>query len=304
MRERMEPIYFILGFFGYVSIGIILYFLTLLIDRIFKFNLFITKNKGYEDKNSLGLFIVSLWPIMIPFLVLAGIVTFVDWFFSLFFKDRYYSSHTKPISDIFDLSKLHPHNKKSCLKCSRITENYDEMLRYYYLGRPCNCIPAMFDKEHNPEGYTPESYARQCNKYTTEKIFEEDYGSIKHWLRQSDGEIVPWDKTYIRHIWFERGFYAAIKALGGIPLSFEKKCSNCEHSNKHIVNRCEKTEVCERWAIDRIRAFDNRFYGNLCDDCIVEHCDKRRGIWSDFPMTRCKDWQKPTDEEKEGKELK
>jgi len=297
----MKSIYIILGFFGYVGVGIIFYFLTRLIDRIFKFDLFVTKNKGYKDKNSMGLFIVALWPIIIPFLLLAGIVTFIDWFFNLFFKDRNYSSFTKPISDLFDFSKFHPYNKKSCLKCSRIAKNYDDMLRYYYLGRPANCAPDMFEKEHNPEGYTPESFARRCEKYTIEKIFEEEYASIKHWLRQDNGEIVPWDPDYTIHIWFARGFKACIKALGGLPSTFEKKCSNCEHSNKHIMNRCEKTELCDRWEIDGERAFDNRYYGNLCDDCIVEQCSKRRGIWSDFPMTKCEDWKKPPSKEEEPK---
>lgn len=181
------------------------------------------------------------------------------------------------------------------MKCSRMSKNYGDVIRYYFLGRPFNCTPEMFDKEYNTEGYTPESMARECEHFTTEKLFKDFYGGITHWYKEKDGELIPWDIDGTKLIWFERGFETAIKAIGGLPDTFIKKCENCRYSNNHFVNKCEKKELCERWALDYQRAFDNLFYGNLCDSCVVQ-CNDKRTIWSDHPKTGCKNWKLPKEQ--------
>ena len=186
--------------------------------------------------------------------------------------------------------------KRSCLNCSRMAKNHKDILRYYYLNRPIDCAPEMFNKKNNPDGYTPESFAEECERYTTDEIFQDENGTRRHWLRQENGEIRPWDPDFSIHTWFSRGFMAAIEAIGGLPPSFKKKCGNCEHSNKHIYNRCEGVKVCEKWELDWERAFDNKYFGNLCDSCTVKECGERRTIWSDFPRNFCKKWKKPPKE--------
>jgi len=211
-------------------------------------------------------------------------------------------------------------NKKSCFTCSRMIPRGQQM-RYYYLGRPCGCCPEMWDEEQRQKRLemfkddsemieeikkeTPESYAKECPDFTKEKIFkngQHDCGSISHWHRQDNGEIVPWCPEWIREPWFGYGFNAALEAFG-FPANFEKNCKNCSHSSWHYVNKCEKNEgPCERWEIDIHKFFDKRWYGHLCkpDYCgNYEICTNKKDIWSEYPNTKCETWIPIPDKEEE-----
>jgi len=147
----------------------------------------------------------------------------------------------------------------------------------------------------------PEETAAECKGYTTtKKLFgwgPHDCGAVAHWLKTESGEIIPWDPQADYNTWFRYGFYMAIKALGGVPDSFEKKCTNCHLSNKHFVNACEKNELCDKWELDYQRAYDYRYYGNLCDSCeIAKDCEEKCNVWSQWPKQRCEKWVKPPKE--------
>ena len=74
---------------GYLAAGFGFFFLTLIVDRIFKFDLFVTEPDGEKVKwPTPGVFIVLIWPVVMPLLALAGLAVFIYWFCGLFIKEK------------------------------------------------------------------------------------------------------------------------------------------------------------------------------------------------------------------------
>jgi hypothetical protein len=147
-----------------------------------------------------------------------------------------------------------------CITCGKFLDSFKKAREHYYLGRPCNCYG------------TPEKNDDPCNEYVdTNEQYHYDYGSISTWKKSEDGNIYP--STFgpegnLYSSWFNKGFFAAAKLL--FNKKFEKSCSNCHLSSQHIINRCEKTIICDKWELDYLQFFDKEFYGHLCDYCIAQ----------------------------------
>jgi hypothetical protein len=123
---------------------------------------------------------------------------------------------------------------------------------------------------------TPQDDDELCDRFAELNSEWEENGSM--WKKEDDGDIYP-VRQYDFERWFAAGFYVAAN------LQQDKSCSNCYHSNCHIVNKCEKTELCEEYMIDYLREFDKSFYGTLCKHCVKE-CKK------ELPVFKCDDWIK------------
>ena len=82
----MTVFLFILGYF---AVGFIFFFLTLLAEKIFNFGLFTAIERGKEVKSaSLGVFIIIMWFLIMPILILLGFGAFLHWFCGLFVKEE------------------------------------------------------------------------------------------------------------------------------------------------------------------------------------------------------------------------
>jgi hypothetical protein len=124
----------------------------------------------------------------------------------------------------------------------------------------------------------PQDNDDECDRYTELNSEWEENGSM--WKKGEDGDIYP-VKQYDFERWYAAGFYDALV----VP---PKACNNCYNSNYHIVNKCEKTELCERYKLDYLRQFDRHFYGTLCTSC-VKDCKE------EMPKFKCDDWVKEED---------
>ena len=65
---------------SYFGIGFACFLITLFVDRILRFNLFIVNWQGEKVRcGTLGFFLIIAWPILFPMLVIAGIALFIFW---------------------------------------------------------------------------------------------------------------------------------------------------------------------------------------------------------------------------------
>jgi hypothetical protein len=177
--------------------------------------------------------------------------------------------------------------KRRCSKCSRYLKDPCDARRLYYLNRPTPCSGSQ-TKEEEYEA------ARECSSYTTKRYFTDEGGLADLWERRDDDFIPVYTTKPQEEIlnikydsFFRQGFFAAVKLLNN---NFQKDCKNCSHSNRHIVNRCEKTTLCDHYELDYLRSFDKLLYGHLCDSCNNECKDDTK------PITHCHLWS-PTQED-------
>jgi hypothetical protein len=151
-----------------------------------------------------------------------------------------------------------------CKSCGKWLDSHEKAIWHYYLGRPCDCFGEPSEEVSECENYVP----------NTEQ-YSYEYGGIQTWKKESDGNIYPstfGPEGYLYETWFRQGFSAAIKILS--DPNFKKECTNCEYSNPHIINKCEKTELCDKYQLDYLKSFDKSFYGHLCKKCTVKDCNK------------------------------
>jgi hypothetical protein len=68
----------VISIFGYFGIGFLFFLITLFINKVCKFNLFLIDWRGENIPcGTLGLFIVLAWPVLVPILAIAGIACFI-----------------------------------------------------------------------------------------------------------------------------------------------------------------------------------------------------------------------------------
>lgn len=128
----------------------------------------------------------------------------------------------------------------------------------------------------------PKNDDSPCNEYVpNDQPFTYEFGARQTWEKRPDGNIYPTTfgpEGNLYESWFRYGFYAAFKLIS--DPNFKKSCANCERASHHVINRCEKTELCDLYEIDHTKAFDRKFYGDLCESCIKK-CDKMgTGKWA------------------------
>jgi hypothetical protein len=98
------------------------------------------------------------------------------------------------------------------------------------------------------------------------------------WKKEDDGDIYP-----VRQFDFEKWFTAGFNV--GRTTTIERACNTCYHSNPHIINKCKKTKLCERYQADALREFDKAFYGTLCQSC-------KKFCKEELPKFKCDKWEK------------
>jgi hypothetical protein len=159
--------------------------------------------------------------------------------------------------------------KKDCLNCGKYLDTYERALNHYYLGRIHQCYGPIENLNADEE----------CKDYVSkEEPFKLEYGGIRYWKKEDDGNIYPYhfeEGGHLYEIWFYRGWHEALKTISKI----KKECSTCYYKSKHLVTQCIKNELCEKYEINYLLYFDRTFYGHLCDCCSKEElCDKNKDL--------------------------